>query len=65
MKNLPDGTFDISELESCIRPLNDPHFPLTGLIVVENTHNCCGGKIVSPEFLSKVSCSLAVPVYMK
>jgi len=46
--------FDIDELESCIRPLNDPHHPHSGLIVVENTHNYCGGKIVAPEFLSKV-----------
>jgi len=55
MKNLPDGTFDINELESCIRPLADLYQPLSGLIVVENTHTCCGGKIVNPEFLSKVS----------
>ena len=65
---MPDGTFDIDELETCIRPLDDPHHPLTGLIALENTHNYCGGKVVTSEFLSKVGmlpCTLVMLFMVK
>ncbi|KAF9817571.1 hypothetical protein SFRURICE_014710 [Spodoptera frugiperda] len=41
--NKPDGTFDLQELESRIRG-TDVHEPITSMVAVENTHNCCGGK---------------------
>ena len=42
-----DGTFDLEVLKDSIRPNDDPHEPRTGLIMIENTHNYCGGKVVS------------------
>ncbi|XP_033750999.1 probable low-specificity L-threonine aldolase 2 [Pecten maximus] len=52
--NKPDGTVDLEELKSKIRPLDDPHQPHTKLICLENTHNCCGGKILPISFLKEV-----------
>ena len=40
--NLPDGTLALPEIEAAVRSDNI-HFPLTRLIVLENTHNLCGG----------------------
>ena len=54
MLNLPDGTFDLTDIESNIRPENDSHQPVTGLICVEDTHNVCGGVVLPLDFLTKV-----------
>ena len=40
--NQPDGRLALSEIEAAVRSDNI-HFPLTRLIVLENTHNLCGG----------------------
>jgi threonine aldolase len=53
IKNLPDGTFNLEELQSKIRPDN-VHYPVTRLVCLENTHNRCGGKVVSAEFTDEV-----------
>lgn len=45
IRNLPDATFDLDELEAAIRENRDG-FPPTGLICVENTHNRCGGAVL-------------------
>lgn len=53
MPNLADGTFDLDLVEKSIRG-NDVHSPITGLIVAENTHNMCGGKVVPLEWVNGV-----------
>ncbi|XP_030840244.1 probable low-specificity L-threonine aldolase 2 isoform X1 [Strongylocentrotus purpuratus] len=53
VKTLPDGTLDLDELESKIRP-SDIHMASTRLICIENTHNSSGGKVLPLEFLQKV-----------
>ncbi len=55
LKNLPDGTFSLEELESAIRPLGNHHFPVTRLVCVESTHNATGGRAVSKKFIDSVS----------
>lgn len=40
--NQPDGTLLLNDLRAAIRS-DDPHQPITRLIVLENTHNRCGG----------------------
>lgn len=45
VKNKDDGTFCLNELRSRIRINPDVHEPYTSLIVIENTHNMCGGKV--------------------
>lgn len=53
VKTNPDGTFDLEELESKIRP-NDIHMPTTRLICLENTHNASGGRALPLDFFEKV-----------
>ncbi|MEW6568440.1 MAG: low-specificity L-threonine aldolase [Chloroflexota bacterium] len=49
----PDGTLALDAIEAAIRP-DDPHFPVTRLICLENTHNRCGGVALSAEYTSAV-----------
>lgn len=44
LKNLPDGTFDLNEVQKHIRG-SDIHEPVTMMVAVENTHSYCGGKV--------------------
>ncbi|HIC88770.1 MAG TPA: low-specificity L-threonine aldolase [Anaerolineae bacterium] len=53
VRNLPDGRLDLDEVEAAIRPDN-VHFPRTKLISVENTHNRCGGAVLTPEYMHQV-----------
>ena len=53
LRNLPDGTMDIEEIEAAIRPDN-VHFPRTRLISLENTHNRCNGRPLTPEYMQTV-----------
>lgn len=50
--NLPDGTLDLAQVEAAIRPDN-PHFPRSRLICLENTHNRCGGACLTPDYMSQ------------
>ncbi len=40
--NQPDGTLLLQDVKNAIRK-DDVHFPLTRLVMLENTHNRCGG----------------------
>ncbi len=55
--NQPDGTLSLADIEAAIRP-EDIHFPRTRLLVLENTHNRCGGNPLPPEYL-EAAASLA------
>ena len=55
LRNKPDGTFDLDEMEEKVRDHEDDHEPKTSLICVENTHNWCGGKVLPLEWLDDVS----------
>jgi len=39
------GILDASMIENAIRPLGDPHYAITRLICLENTHNRGGGSV--------------------
>ncbi|KAI4455841.1 l-threonine aldolase-related [Holotrichia oblita] len=54
VRNKNDGTFCLDEMCSRIRIDPDCHEPYTALIVVENTHNMCGGKVLPLEWLDKL-----------
>ena len=49
LRNQPDGTLDLSEVEEAIRP-DDPHDPITRLVALENTHNRCGGVALTVDY---------------
>lgn len=51
--NQSDGTLRLNDIESAIRSDN-PHFPISRLICLENTHNRCGGVPLSSEYTRQV-----------
>ena len=53
LPNQPDGTLRLEDIKAAIRPEN-PHHPRTRLICLENTHNRCGGAVLTPEYSDSV-----------
>jgi threonine aldolase len=51
--NQPDGTLCLDDIKAAIRPDN-VHAPRTRLICLENTHNRCGGAVLTPEYTDQV-----------
>jgi threonine aldolase len=47
--NLPDGMLDLDKLRAAIADESDEHVAATALICIENTHNRCGGTVLSVE----------------
>ncbi|EDW83940.1 uncharacterized protein Dwil_GK13412 [Drosophila willistoni] len=60
IKNERDGTFSLSELRRKIRH-NDIHEPITSMVVVENTHNICGGKVIPLAYLDELASIVRQP----
>ncbi|XP_039449652.1 uncharacterized protein LOC120428668 [Culex pipiens pallens] len=54
IKNKPDGTFCLKELPNMFRGF-DVHEPITNLVLVENTHNMCGGKVLPLQWLEDLA----------
>jgi threonine aldolase len=48
--NQPDGTLEPAQVEAAIRAEN-PHYPRSRLICLENTHNRCGGACLTPDYM--------------
>jgi len=48
--NQADGTLIISDIQRAVRA-NDPHFPRSKLLILENTHNRCGGVSLSRQYM--------------
>lgn len=55
--NRADGSMDLDAIESAIRSKNI-HYPPTTLLCLENTHNRCGGSVLSADY-TKAAASLA------
>ncbi|MEE9513037.1 MAG: low-specificity L-threonine aldolase [Anaerolineales bacterium] len=53
VENRDDGTVPSDEIEAAIRADND-HFPITRLICIENTHNRCGGSVLTVDYTKEV-----------
>ena len=53
IRNQPDGTLAMDDVQGAIRG-DDPHFPVTRLIALENTHNRCGGVALAPDYCEAV-----------
>lgn len=51
--NQTDGTLKISDLCDAIRP-DDIHQPASRLVILENTHNRCGGVVLSGDYVNEV-----------
>ena len=52
--NQPDGTLQPEDIEAAIRGDN-PHFPRTRLLCLENTHNMCNGTPLSVKCMAQVA----------
>ncbi len=55
--NRDDGSLDLQAVEATIRP-DDMHYPPTRLLCLENTHNRCGGTVLTAEYTA-AACELA------
>ncbi len=52
--NQSDGTLQLDDVEAAIRPDN-PHFPVTRLLCLENTHNMCNGTPLPIEYMAQAA----------
>jgi threonine aldolase len=58
MRTVPNdakGQLSLTDIEKAIRDKTNIHFPETALLCLENTHNRCGGAVLTPEYTSKVT----------
>jgi len=51
--NQPDGTLLLNDMADAVRG-DDPHYPRTRLIALENTHNNCGGRVLPLSYIRQV-----------
>ncbi len=51
--NQPDGTMALADIQAAIRSDNI-HFPVSRLIVIENTHNRCKGTPIGLDYMAAV-----------
>ena len=49
------GALSPLDVEDAIRPKNPRRGPVTALVCLENTHNRCGGGVLTPEDIGKVA----------
>jgi threonine aldolase len=54
LPNQPDGKLNLDDIRSAIRTEN-VHFPKTRLVILENTHNRCGGAVLDAEYTRQVA----------
>lgn len=48
--NQPDGTLLMGDIERAVRA-DDAHFPRSRLLILENTHNRCGGVALTRQYM--------------
>ncbi len=52
-RNRPSGEIDLDEIRSIVRSATED-FPATRVIAIENTHNRCGGTVLSMDYLRQL-----------
>lgn len=60
------GTLDLDDVAAAIRPVR-AGYPRTGVVCIENTHNRCGGVVLSPDYirqLAEIAHAHNTPVHM-
>jgi threonine aldolase len=55
LRERPDGTLDPTEIRGAFRDPTDVHEPITGLVVLENTHAHSGGRPLPLDYLEEVA----------
>ena len=54
LPNQPDGTIRLEDLEKAVRG-SDIHQPVSRLVILENTHNRCGGTVLDVAYTASVA----------
>lgn len=54
LPNQPDGTLKLTDIHAAIRA-DDPHYPVSRLVILENTHNRCGGVPLTVDYTRQVA----------
>ena len=54
LPNQADGSLRLEDIEDAIRP-DDIHDPISRMVILENTHNRCGGTVLSPQYTQAVA----------
>jgi|WetSurMetagenome_2_1015567.scaffolds.fasta_scaffold62527_2 threonine aldolase len=54
LPNQVDGTLLLNEVKNAIRK-DDVHFPLSRLVMLENTHNRCGGVVLNEQYTNDLA----------
>jgi threonine aldolase len=55
LPNLPDGTLEPGTLEEALASDHyDIHLAPVGVVCLENTHNRCGGAVLTPDYMAAV-----------
>jgi threonine aldolase len=52
---LPDGQLDLERVSTGIADESDEHVAATALVCIENTHNRCGGLVLSVEQVAEIA----------
>jgi threonine aldolase len=52
--NLPNGMLAPEDVEAAVRDPRNVHFPRSRVVCLENTHNRCGGAVLSPAQMSTI-----------
>ncbi|MBN1178735.1 MAG: low-specificity L-threonine aldolase [Anaerolineae bacterium] len=52
--NQPDGTLRLEDIDKAVRA-DDPHFPRSRLVCLENTHNVCNGVPLTAAYTAQVA----------
>lgn len=63
----PNGRLELSDLEKAVRNRADDHSAWPGVICLENTHNRCGGKVLSLDYqrsVAEFARAQGVPVHL-
>jgi len=66
LPNAADGTIALDDIRDAIRA-DDPHFPRTKLICLENTQNHCGGRVLPLDYMDEVGAlakDLGIPIHI-
>ena len=50
LRTSPQGELALDDIRQAMRDTRDAHQPRTGAICLENTHNRCGGRVLSLEY---------------
>jgi threonine aldolase len=51
--NQPNGTLALEDIAGAVRK-DDPHYPRTRMVCLENTHNMLGGRVLSMDYVNSV-----------